>query len=173
MAATWRSVATNVLFAQNKTMLSVFNAVGSGVVLRPYRMWILNNQTTAVVGVLTNLDIRKITSTSGGTDNPPVAHDLNSSALPAQVTSATNSTVTPTDYYRRVIWSTDEPLGNATMTIDEFETFPTLCCVWSMGYAYSALEPITLREGEGVAIINSGAVVGAADFIIEFTRAAS
>lgn len=169
MTATWSVLSKNTLFAQNKCMISVFNASGSGVVLRLYRAWMLNNQLTAVTGVLTNVEIRKLSSMSGGTTLTPAPRDTSSTALPAQVTAATNASVTPTDLYRRVIWSTDEPAANATVTMDEFELIPSLNCIWVMGYRTTMVEPIVLREGQGFGIINTGAVVGQADLYFEFT----
>lgn len=171
MAATYTIVAQNVAFAANKSMISVFNGSGSGKVIRVYRIWALNNQLVAVTGVLTNLEIRRITASSGGTDLASLVakHDSTSAALPSQVAVATNATVTPSTLFRRVLWSTDEPAANAAVTMDELETIVPLACIWAMGYADTAVEPITLREGYGVAVLNTGGAIGQADFIMELT----
>lgn len=168
MAASYTVVAQNAAFAANKSMISVFNGAGSGKVIRVYRIWALNNQLTAVTGVLTNLEIRKITAASGGTALTPTKHDSNSAALPGAVLTATNSTVTLGGMYRRLIWSTDEPAVNV-LSIDELETFVPLCCIWSMGYADTTTDPIILREGDGVSVMNSANASGQADFIAEIT----
>ena len=170
MAATYTLWSKNTVFAANKCMASIFNNTGSPVVVKLYRIYALNNQYVAVTGVLTNLEVRKLTSATGGTTITPVPHDtLNT--INANVVCATNATVTPTDLYRRVLWSTDEPTANTTMTIDEFECLLPFGCIWSMGYGDSNVEPITLNANEGVGIINTGAVVGQCDLIFEFTAA--
>lgn len=172
MAATYRVFAQDIVFAANKTMVCVFNGTGTGVTIKPYRVFVYNNQTTAVSGVLTNLELRKITAASGGTSIAAVAHVSNNAALSANVVIGTNQTVTPTDLYRRVIWSTDEPAGtNIAITLDEIETFHPLVCIWSQGYADTTIDPITLNANEGIAVINTGAIVGQCDLLIEFTAA--
>lgn len=170
MAATYTLYSKNTVFAANKCLASVFNGVGSPVVVKLYRIYVLNNQYTAVTGVLTNLEIRKLTAATGGTTITASAHDT-TNTLNANVLCATNAAVTPTDLYRRVLWSTDEPAANATMTVDEFECMLPFGSVWSMGYGDANVEPITLNAGEGVGIINTGAVVGQCDVIFEFTAA--
>jgi hypothetical protein len=94
MAATYRSVATGVAFnASARSLLKVFNASGSGVIVRVYRIWVLNNQTAAVTGVQPRIDIVRVTTNpSGGVSNTPIKHDTNSANLPAQVTAATLDT---------------------------------------------------------------------------------
>lgn len=170
MAASYTLSALSVAFSASKNMITLYNGSGSGKVLRVYRVWAVNNQFTAVTGVLTNLELRKISACSGGTTLTAIRHDTNSSALPAQVLQTTNSTVTLGAMYRRVIWSTDEP-AVSTLTLDEFQCFFPLCCIWSMGYADSTTDPITLREGEGLTVVNVGGASGQADFFFEFTSA--
>jgi hypothetical protein len=170
MAATYTLPALNVAFSSSKSMISLFNGSGSGRVLRVYRVWALNNQITAVTGVLTNLELRKISASSGGTALTTTKHDSNSTTLSTitQILPATNATVTLGTMYRRVIWSTDEP-ATGTLTLDEFQCFLPLCCIWSMGYADTTTDPITLREGEGLTLMNFGGASGQADFFFEFT----
>lgn len=170
MTATYTYFAKDVVFAANKCMASIFNNTGSPVTVKVYRMYVLNNQYVAVTGVLTNLEIRKLTASTGGTAVTPAAHDT-SNTLNANVICATNATVTTTDVYRRILWSTDEPAANATITVDEFECIVPLANVWNMGYGDSNVEPITLNANEGVGIINTGAVAGQCDIVIEFTSA--
>lgn len=174
MAATFTLAAIGATFANGKHMCSLFNGVGSGRVLRLYRVWILNNQTAAVTGVLTTLGLRRTSAQSGGTVITPTKHDSASSNLPAQVLAATGATVTNTSAveYRRFMWSNDEPAA-ATGSSDELECFVPLNNIWdSTGDAN--VEPITLREGEGVTLHHSGTTaVGLCDIFFEFTDAAS
>lgn len=329
MAATYSTASLTTAFAANKCMLGIFNPAGSTQVIRVYRLFALNNQLVNVTGVLTNIEVRKLTACSGGTTLVPTRHDTNSLNLPAgvpltsltepistaswstnvatitmtpaivptlsaavwangavtvttslahgytvgqwvtiagstpagynglyvitqvpstttfmfnlvsnpgtytsgatlsaghsyqigqqisitgvtptafngvytiasipannQITASllsnpgtytsggsisptiiigTNQSFTISSLYRRVIWSTDEPSnasGTTAATFDEFETFLPFGTIWSMGYADTSTEPITLRAGEGVGIINTGGSIGAADFFAEFT----
>ncbi len=171
MAATYRAVASQIDFAANKNMLSVFNESGSAVIVKVYRIWVLNHQVTAVTGVLTNLEIRKLSASTGGTTITPTKHDTSSTTL-TTVTCATNTTYTPTDMYKRVVWSTDEPRGNSVAaTLNEFQAMPPIALIWSQGYADANTDPIILNATEGVAVVNTGAIVGKADLMIEFTAA--
>lgn len=169
MAATYNLAALDVAFAANKCMAGVFNGSGSGVVIRVYRIWMLNNQLTTVTGVLTNVELRKITAATGGTDIAPTLNDTNSAALPAQIKAGTNMTVTLGGILKRVIWSTDEPAGNASVTLDEMECIVPLGCVWEMGYGDPYSTPLVLREGDGICLYNTGGSVGQCDIFIEFT----
>jgi hypothetical protein len=171
MAATYTALAVGVTFASGKKMLSLFNGSGSGKVLRVYRMWLLNNQTTGVTGVLTTMEIRKLSASSGGTAVTPVKHDSNSGALPAQVLCAQGATDTETDLFRKFMWSNDEPAASSA-TNDELECLPALAQIWDAGYGDSNVEPITLRPGEGVNVRQLGtSAVGLVDVAFEFTCA--
>lgn len=176
MAATYRAVATAVPFnASARSLLKVFNASGSGKVLRIYRIWVLNNQTAAITGVLPSVQIVRITAASGGTTVTPMKHDPNSAALPAQITAAHSDTSISVDAtFRRFLWSSDEP-AVSTMTIDEWETIVPINLVWDSGYNDSTVEPITIRETYGISVYNPGiaSAAGTADIIIEFTAADS
>jgi len=174
MASTYRGVVVGTAFAANKSMLTLFNGSGSGLVLRVKRIWMLNNQTSAVTGVLTTMEIRRISASSGGTAGGVVKHDSTSSSLPAQVTCTTGATDTLTSdpALMRFMWSNDEP-ATGTLTNDEIECIPAFACVWDCT-GDSDLEPLVLRQGEGVSVRHTGSsTVGIADVIIEFTAAAS
>jgi hypothetical protein len=170
MAATYTLSAVGISFALNKTLLAIFNGVGSGNIVKVYRVWALNNGVTAVTGVVTNLELRRITTGSGGTAITPIKHDTTSATLPAQIVVATNASVTTSDLFRRVIWSNDEAAANATASFDELETIPALSTIWDVGYTDTTVEPIVLREGFGLALINTGnTAVGSIDVFFEVT----
>lgn len=169
MVATYNVPALDIAFAANKCMAGVYNGSGSGKVIKVYRIWMLNNQQVAVTGVLTNVELRKITAASGGTDIVPSRNDSSSAALPAQVKVGTNMTVTLGGVLKRIIWSTDEPGSNAVTTLDELECIVPLGCVWEMGYGDPYATPLTLREGDGIALYNTGGSVGQCDIFIEMT----
>lgn len=172
MADTFTAYLRGITFAPNKSLLSVFNA-GASAVLRVSRIFVLNSQTAAVSGVVTNLEIRRITASTGGTAVTPTKHNPSGTALDANVTVATGATETYGDLLRHFLWSTDEPAINA-LTIDEIETLPVWGCVWDVGYADTSVPKMPLRQNQGVAIIQPGSnIVGLCDIRIEFTQAAS
>lgn len=160
-------------FANNKSMAAIFNGSGSGRIVRIQRVWMLNNQTAGVTGVLTTMNIRRTSAQSAGTAVVPVKHDTASSTLPAQVLVATGATVTLTGVeLRRWMWSNDEPAVSSG-TSDEFECLVPLNLVWD-ATGDSDIEPLVLREGEGVSIHHPGSTaVGICDIFVEFTSDAS
>jgi hypothetical protein len=160
-------------FANNKSMGAIFNGAGSGRIVRIQRVWMLNNQTAGVTGVLTTMNIRRTTAQSAGTAVVPVKHDTASTTLAAQILVATGATVTLTGVeLRRWMWSNDEPAVSSG-TSDEFECLVPLNLVWdSTGDA--DIEPIVLREGEGISVHHPGSTtVGICDIFVEFTSDAT
>lgn len=172
MAQTYTISSFSTTFAANKCMLGIYNGSGSGRIVRVYRVVMLNNQITAVTGAVTNLELRRITAGSGGTTVTPFKHDSTNETFPAQVIVSTNTIITATDVLTKVIWSTDEPAINS-LTIDEFETLPAFSTIWDSGYADANTEPIVLREGYGVALVNIGATTGIADIFFHVTLESS
>ena len=170
MAQTYTLAAPGVSFALNKCMLGIFNGTGSGRIVRLYRVWVLNNGVAAVTGVLTNMELRRSTSGSGGVSITPTKHDTANETFPAQVEVASNQTVVSSDVFRRIVWSNDEATANVAATIDELETLPPLNLIWDVGYGDSNIEPIVCREGQGVCLINTGnTAVGSVDVFFEVT----
>lgn len=172
MAQTYTISSFSTTFAANKCMVGIYNGSGSGRIVKVYRIVMLNNQITAVTGAITNLELRTITAGSGGTDIIPFKHDSNNESFPSQVAVQTNMTVTPTNVLSRIIWSTDEPAINS-LTIDEFETLPAFSTIWDSGYGDTNTDPIVLREGYGLGLINIGATTGMADIFFEVTLESS
>lgn len=172
MTATWVLIGRDIAWsASAKYMLSIFNGVGSGKIVRVYRIWVLNNQSVAVTGVFPVYDIRRITAQSGVTAVAPVPYDTASTAIPAQITCGTVGTITMTDVFRRFVFSSDEPRTNAALSQDEIEAIPALSLIWDAGYGDSNVESIVCREGYGVVIYCAGiaSAAGIVDILIEFT----
>jgi hypothetical protein len=171
MVATYKAVAGAVAYASSKDMLNVFNGGTATRITRVYRCYHFNNGIAAVTGVLTTMQIRRITAATGGTTISAIKFDSNSSNLEAAHSSGTNQTVTGSDIFRRYLWSNDEPTIN-TATQDEWEVLVPFAEVWNAGYADSNVEPLVCRANQGVEIFHSGSsAVGTADFEIEFTNA--
>lgn len=174
MAQTYTVAAIGATFGNNKSMLGIFNGSGSGRIIRVYRVWVLNNQTAGVTGVLTTWTLRRSSAQSAGTSITPTKHDTSSETAPAQCLFATGGTVTLTSdvALRAWVWSNDEPAASSG-TSDEFETLIPLNCVWD-STGDSNIEPIVLREGQGISVHHSGSsAVGIADVFVEYTLASS
>lgn len=181
MATSYTASFLGVTFGNNKSLATIYNRSGSSLIVRIYRITILNNQTVAVTnGVLTTIELRKISASTVGANvagNPGVnvlKHDTNSANLHANIEVSTGATDTVgADTFRRFMWSTDEPAATAA-TIDEWECLPVFNIVWDSGYADTNLDPIVLRANEGLSIKQPGAnTLGICDICIEFTTAAS
>jgi len=171
MAATYTAGFIGVTFGNAKHMASIFNGASSGVILRVKRVWVLNNQTSGVTGVLTSFALRRTSSQSAGTAITPTRHDTTSATLPAQVLVAAGATVSNTAdvELRRWVWSNDEPAAG-TGTSDEFQCLVPLNCVWDSATGDSDIEPIVLRETQGLTVQHTGSsTVGVMDIFIEFT----
>ena len=174
MAQTYTASAIGATFANNKSMLGIFNGSGSGRIVRVYRVWVLNNQTAGVTGVLTTWTLRRSSAQSGGTAITATKHDTSSENMPAQVLIATGGTATLTadNALRAWVWSNDEPAVSSG-TSDEFETLVPLNCVWD-STGDTTIEPIVLREGQGISVHHSGSsAVGVCDVFVEYTLAST
>jgi hypothetical protein len=175
MAQTYTAGFLAVAFGNNKSMAAILNGSGSGRIIRIKRIWVLNNQTTGVTGVLTTWTLKRSSAQSAGTAVTPTKHDTSSENMPAQVLVATGATVTQTSdvAFRTWVWSNDEPAAS-TGTSDEFECLVPLNCVWDSATGDADLEPIVLREGQGIDVRHSGSsAVGVCDIFVEFTLAAT
>ena len=170
MARTYDVVATAVTFGNGKSMISIWNASGSSVVVKIRRVLLLNNQTVSGTGVLATLEFRKITAHSGGTALSALKRDMNDADMNASVSLATGATVTGGDLLRKILWSTDEPAISSS-TIDEWETFVPLNYIWDAGYADSNVQPLTLRAGEGCHLkCTTNTTVMNVDIFVEVTE---
>lgn len=175
MAQTYTAAFLAVAFGNNKSMAAIFNGTGSGRVIRVKRIWVLNNQTAAVTGVLTTWAIRRSTAQSAGTAVTPVKHDTASETAPAQVLVATGGTVTSAaaDTVRTFVWSNDEPAAS-TGTSDELECLVPLNVVWDSATGDADLEALVLRENQGLDVRHTGSsAVGVCDIFVEYTLAAT
>lgn len=171
--------APGASFGVAKCMLGLFNGAGSGLILRVYRIWMLNNQTVAVTGLNNLMRVDRLTTGSGGIDLLPIRHDTNTSTLPSEIVCATNLSFTSQSTLRRFFWSSDEPVATGPATIDELQVNPGFTAVVDHTWSYysSTVQPYVLREGYGLGVIcenaySAGSIstpVGSADLFMEFT----
>lgn len=164
------SAPGTLLYPVNRCVLGVYNGIGSGKIVRVYKIWALNNQTVAVTGIPLQFELRKLSTGSGGTPLAPIKHDSSSPSLPAQIVASQNMSYTSSNLLRRVPWSCDEPVSYTANTIDEIETVPSFNVWWECSYTEANVQPLVLREGEGLGILQKTAnTVSVADFFMEVT----
>lgn len=175
MVATYTLNAQAVTIASAKNMLAIYNAAGSGKIVKVTRIVLQNNQTAAVAGAMSLLQIGGFSGApTGGTSVTFIKHDTSSAAPPAQVTAVYGPTViTINRLFRQICWGDDEvsTTVDSTVMLDELCIFPALTTVWDAGYGNTDVQPITLREGEGcvVQFTATGTFVGNMDLSAELT----
>lgn len=169
MANFYTLAAIGATFRPFKNMITLFNGTGSAKILKVWKVWALNNQTVAVTGVLGRLDLRLVTSISGGGALTALKHNSSIATLPAQIISAEGATCTLSSFFRKTNWSTDEPAAISS-SMDEVALIPSWSEIWNVPYNNGIIEPITLNENQGITLyFNTNSSVGQADFFIEFT----
>lgn len=153
--------------AASKDHLNVFNASGSGQVLRITRIWISTANTAAVNGGSNLYYVIDKTSTAGTTCTAVTIRlaDSNNPAVPAQVTANSNCTTDPTTVHT---W-----LGCHHGSSEETAVVQQHAECYR--FSNSGGQPITLRVGEGIAIKQTGIspTGGTIGFYIEFTMTTS
>lgn len=176
MAETFQLSATGVPLAiANESCLALFNGAGSGKIVRVYRIWGRNcNIGMQVTGSQNLLSLYRITAATASNWTIPLQKvDSNNAAVPSQIIAGCKFTVTNDVLFRNIPWSNDEPTLQ-TGSIDEIET-TNWTVFWDVDYNNTTIEPIVLREGQGVSIQNVGltavapANAGSIDLFIECT----
>lgn len=171
MADTWHGSAQAVAYASAKNMLDLFNSSSSAKLIKLFRMWIFNNGTTGVTGVLTALQIKRSSASSGGTSITPIAHNLGSTALDANTSCGTGRTVTSAGIFRQILYQNDEP-SVTTLDMDALLTLVCFAEIWNSGYGDSNVQALACRasNNEGITLLQPGAnAVGSCDVELEFT----
>ena len=113
--STYTVQAQQIPFSANRQILSLFNPAGSGKIIKVYQVRLENNQSTAVTGVTTLIQLIRITTASGGVSRTPQALDTAGTGL-GTITAGTGMTVTETDVHRIIAWSSDEPTVVAALS---------------------------------------------------------
>lgn len=160
-AQTYTAAVFSSAAAASKDHLNLFNAAGSGKVLRIRLISTAPQLAAAVTGLVQSFLVRQ-TSTVGATCTAITIRlsDNTNAAVPAQVTSSTNCTTDPTSSFDWLVCS-----------INGEETSP-MASTHGNCYRHPANggQPFTLREGQGISV-SSGALSGAwpVHVRIEFT----
>jgi hypothetical protein len=181
MATTYTTSAIMIAPANAKIMHYLMNNTGSGLVLKVYKIGVLNSTISVQTGVYTELQVRRLTAITAGTAIKPVRHGQFRSRfeLPSQVISGTlgtspsyDATYAPTNgIFMKVFVSPDESsAGPALATLEELNNLPDWNIIWNVGYNDSVLEPIVLRAGYGLCILcNTSTTVGDLSSFMVFT----
>jgi hypothetical protein len=154
----------------NKSMFSLLNAGGSGVVVRIQKIYLINTQNAAVTGINADFSLFRMTGHSVGTSITPQTHDT-ADTLSVNVTARTGATIageaTPALY--RWIWGSDEWSTGAADADSADHGLQNLIPLYAPQMNEKA---ITIRAGEGLTLkqtVNSTS--GTFDVICVFTEA--
>lgn len=172
--------ADNVTIGNGKSMLSLLNATGSGVVIRLHRIRIFNVRTTAVTGIVAEFGLRKISAHSAGTllDTTGSASGLvfpmdSTNSLSASVTARTGATVTESPAFDILnwFWSSDE-WGVGTQDVESLQhAFAQSIPAFE---TKDGTQPFVIREGQGLHVRqNTNSTAGSFDIEFLFTQEAS
>lgn len=166
---TFHVLAENITIGDGKSMLSILNDASSNVVVKIREIKLINNQTSAITGIVAEFQLRRITGHSGGTSLTPITHD-SADSLSAYVSARSGATVSGeiSANLRHRKWSTDE-WGVGPDDVESFDH--TMSSLLPIVTQPSKTKPITLRAGEGITlkqIINSTS--GAFDIAVMFTQ---
>lgn len=173
MASTY-TISTYQQMGNNKTLLSLFNGSGSGVIAKIYKIWVMNHAHVAGNSTYTKILLSRTSNATGGTDisGTVVRHLMSSSLPPSQFTVTHSSTLTVASTFRQLVYAsgTSATTIGATYTINQFQSIMSLMRIFECGYYNTNLEPIVLREGEGLGIANNTTTTnGFAEIMVEFT----
>jgi hypothetical protein len=157
-----------VQIANGKSMLSIQNATGSAVKVKIREIWIKNVQTAGVAGIISQWELNRFTSHSGGTLLTPRANE-SSDVLDLSITARTGATISGTEFtFFRWLWSTDE-WGAGPSDVESFDhAFQNTNPVYRV---QPNMKPITLLANEAIhlkQVFNS--TVGTFDIEIVFTE---
>jgi hypothetical protein len=170
MAATYYALSGAVAPASAKSMLGILNGAGSGVVLTIRRVWVVSNNATSVTGVVNRLTLCRVSALSSGTTLSAVSLDSTNSAVPEAVLIRTGATATETAGNFRSIITTAEEMAVSLAAMPALKCMYPLNLVFDSGYGEARVQPIILREGEGIHVKHqTSSTVGTLEVVVEFT----
>lgn len=164
--------AKDVAIGNNKSMVSLLNASGSGVVVRVEKLFLVNTQNSSVTGVNGSFSLFRMTGHSVGTTLTPQSHDT-SDTLNVSVTARTGGTIageSASELYRWK-WGTDE-WSTGPADAENFDH--AMQSLIPLYLASPNEKQITIRPGEGLTLkqtVNSTS--GTFDIGIVFTEASA
>lgn len=162
---TFLATKTNAAIGNNKSMFSIMNTSTS--VVRIERVYIINNQTTAITGVVSSFELRRITSHSAGTLITSEKFD-SQDTLDAGVTVRTGATVAGEGNLLNLFKFSSDEWGVGAQDV---ETLQNIMQVYNPAFQSAPyMKPHTLRQNQGIHIKHTvNSTIGNFDFIVEFT----
>lgn len=149
---TWYVYADAVAFAANKQMLSIYNGVGSGKILRIRKLFLVNLALAAVTGVAVRCDVKRLNAgaPTGGTTITAAAADTANTAIPAAVvcmTGATGGLVEGVLLF---------PITFANDEVGATQAFPSSLLMQATNWMPEGREiaELVIREGQGITVKN-------------------
>lgn len=134
---------TGAAGAANQRTIDIFNATGSGVVLKIKKLFLFHDGST-ITGVIHRFEVRRSTAVgTGGTVIAPTKADSANAALPAGVTCRTSATggATTSDLLFNICTSPEESLPAAS-----------LHCGLNWMPEGENIQELILRENEGMVV---------------------
>lgn len=178
MAATYTTHTQSVSWAAGKNMYALVNHTSSGQTVDIYRIWMTTMQTGAVTGGTALIELWQcdsVSSFTGGAAQTFVKHDT-SSATPhvnVKANAGTTTALTKNTMIKRFTRYTEEfAVSDAAMEALNANFFP-INYLWDSGYGDSNIQPLRLREGQGIVLFTpatgGGTYAGSADITVEMT----
>lgn len=168
--ATFTVAGTAVAPANNKSMISIFNADAT-LLTKVHEIYVVNVRTTAATGVVGSFELRRITSHSGGTLLTPVSMDT-TDTLDSDITVRTGSTVggEAATMMWRSLFSTDEWGPGTTDVESNDHIFQTMHPIFARK-TDSGTKPLVLRQNEGLTVkFATNSTAGEFDLFLVFTQ---
>ncbi len=150
-ADTWYVYADNVAAASAKSHVSIFNGVGSGMIIQIRKLFVYNLTTAAVSGAWTRFDLRRSTAQAAGTAITPVAADTTNPALPVTILAATGATVTDGGIILPFTTTSEENTVTQALSNSFFQQ------MYNLLPEADNIQEVTLREGQGFNVRQVGA----------------
>lgn len=161
------SITTTI--GNNKSMISLLNASGSGQIVRLKTIQIVNTRNAALTGTETDFRLRRFTGHSSGTLLTPDTYDSIDS-ISGSITVRTGATITgeSASYLLRWVWSSDE-WGTGSADTESFDhTIQQMFPIWKKPDQES--KDIVIRAAEGLHVkCETNSTNGAFDINFVFT----
>jgi hypothetical protein len=161
--STYSIYADSVAFALNKHHITLFNGASSTKILRCRKLFAINLQTVALVGVVTRFDIKKCTAASSGNALTINAFDSQSSAL-TNITAITNGTVAEGNLLFPWITSNEEETAVPALSKTLFQQGINILIEGD------EIHSLVLRPGEGLTVKQiTNSILGNFGWLMIFT----
>lgn len=164
---TFVAQASSVAIGNNKSMLSILNASTTNIV-KLRQLFIVNDQTTAITGIINQFNLLRMTGHSAGTTITAGMHDT-TETLDAGVTIRTGATISGEDatIYRQWRFSTDE-WGVGAHDVESSQHI--MQAIFPVYRAEVNTKPITLRQNQGIHVKHiTNSTAGSFNIIAVFT----